>query len=101
MIFIVIAILIRHSRRREYCNSIGRDDRKEQSCIIRESEDGVSKFLAQNKRNDKTIEQHTQYLVSGIVIGTIRFRPDNRQKYFSCLSAFMYVLIDDFVSSIF
>ena len=39
-------------------------------CIIRESEDEVSKVLAQNKRNDKTIEQYTQYLVNGIAIGT-------------------------------
>jgi hypothetical protein len=57
MIFIVIAILIGHSRSREYCNS-----------IRRESEDEVSKALAQNKRNDKTIEQHTQYLVNGIAV---------------------------------
>jgi hypothetical protein len=39
-------------------------------CIIRESEDEVSKVLAQNKRNDKTIEEYTQYLVNGIAIGT-------------------------------
>jgi type IV pilus biogenesis protein CpaD/CtpE len=92
MIFIVIAILIGHSRSKEYCNSIGRDYRKEKPCTIRESEDQASIVPAQNKRNDKTIEQHTQYLVKGIVIGTL---------YFSCRSAFMYVLIIDFVSSIF
>ncbi|HZC20995.1 MAG TPA: hypothetical protein VE223_05075 [Nitrososphaeraceae archaeon] len=92
MIFIVIAILIGHIRSREYCNSIGRDYRKEKPCTIRESEDEASKVLAQNKRNDKTIEQHTQYLVNEIVIGTL---------YFSCRSAFKCVLIDDFVSSIF
>ena len=30
----------------------------------------MSKVLVQNKRNDKTIEQYTQYLVNGIAIGT-------------------------------
>ena len=30
----------------------------------------MSKVLAQNKRNDKSIEQYTQYLVNGIAIGT-------------------------------
>jgi alkanesulfonate monooxygenase SsuD/methylene tetrahydromethanopterin reductase-like flavin-dependent oxidoreductase (luciferase family) len=61
---------------KEYCNSIGRDYKKDIQysvvlpCIIRESEDEVSKVLAQNKRNDKTIEQYTQYLVNGIAIGT-------------------------------
>ncbi|MBV9668720.1 MAG: hypothetical protein JO327_11400 [Nitrososphaeraceae archaeon] len=39
-------------------------------CVIRESEDEVSKVLAQNKRNDKTIEQYTRYFVNGIAIGT-------------------------------
>ena len=61
---------------KEYCNSIGRDHKKDIEysvvlpCIIRESEDEVSKVLAQNKRNDKSIEQYTQYLVNGIAIGT-------------------------------
>jgi F420-dependent oxidoreductase-like protein len=61
---------------KEYCTSIGRDYKKDIQysvvlpCIIRESEDEVSKVLAQNKRNDKTIEQYTQYLVNGIAIGT-------------------------------
>jgi F420-dependent oxidoreductase-like protein len=61
---------------KEYCNSIGRDYKKDIQysvvlpCIIRESEDEVSKVLAQNKRNDKSIEQYTQYLVNGIAIGT-------------------------------
>ena len=61
---------------KEYCNSIGRDSKKDIQysvvlpCIIRESEDEVSKVLAQNKRNDKTIEEYTQYLVNGIAIGT-------------------------------
>ena len=61
---------------KEYCNSIGRDYKKDIQysvvlpCIIRESEDEVSKVLAQNKRNDKTIEEYTQYLVNGIAIGT-------------------------------
>ena len=61
---------------KEYCNSIGRDYKKDIQysvvlpCIIRESEDEVSNVLVQNKRNDKTIEQYTQYLVNGIAIGT-------------------------------
>ena len=61
---------------KEYCNSIGRDYKKDIQysvvlpCIIRESEDEVSKVLAQNKRNDKTTEEYTQYLVNGIAIGT-------------------------------
>jgi F420-dependent oxidoreductase-like protein len=60
----------------EYCNSFGRDYKKDIQysvvlpCIIRESEDEVSQVLAQNKRNDKTIKQYTQYLVNGIAIGT-------------------------------
>jgi F420-dependent oxidoreductase-like protein len=61
---------------KEYCKSIGRDYKKDIEysvvlpCIIRESEDEVSNVLVQNKRNDKTIEQYTQYLVNGIAIGT-------------------------------
>ena len=61
---------------KEYCKAIGRDYKKDIEysvvlpCIIRESEDEVSKVLVQNKRNDKTIEQYTQYLVNGIAIGT-------------------------------
>jgi F420-dependent oxidoreductase-like protein len=61
---------------KEYCNFIGRDYKKDirysvvLPCIIRESEDEVSNVLVQNKRNDKTIEQYTQYLVNGIAIGT-------------------------------
>ena len=61
---------------KEYCSSIGRNYKKDIEysvvlpCIIRESEDEVIKVLAQNKRNDKTIEQYTQYLVNGIAIGT-------------------------------
>jgi F420-dependent oxidoreductase-like protein len=61
---------------KEYCNSIGRDYKKDIQysvvlpCIMRESEDEVSKVLAQNKTNDKSIEQYTQYLVNGIAIGT-------------------------------
>jgi hypothetical protein len=53
MIFILVAILIGHGRRREYCNSIGRDYRKEKPCTIRESEDEASKVLAQFKGTRK------------------------------------------------
>src|SRR5919197_392850 len=61
---------------KKYCNSIGRDYKKDIQysvvlpCIIRESEDEVSKVLAQNKRNDKNIEQYTQYLVDSVMVGT-------------------------------
>jgi F420-dependent oxidoreductase-like protein len=72
---------------KEYCNSIGRDYKKDIQysvvlpCIIRESEDEVSKVLAQNKRNDKTIEQYTQYLVNGITIGTPEKVMEGISKY--------------------
>ena len=39
-------------------------------CIIRESEDEVNKVLAQNKRQDKTVQEYSQYLVEGVMIGT-------------------------------
>jgi F420-dependent oxidoreductase-like protein len=61
---------------KEYCNTIGRNYKKDIQysvvlpCIIRESEDEVNKVLIQNKRKDKSVEQYIQYLVNGITIGT-------------------------------
>jgi alkanesulfonate monooxygenase SsuD/methylene tetrahydromethanopterin reductase-like flavin-dependent oxidoreductase (luciferase family) len=61
---------------KEYCNTIGRNYKKDIQysvvlpCIIRESEDEVNKVLIQNKRKDKSVEQYIQYLINGITIGT-------------------------------
>lgn len=60
---------------KEYCNSIGRDVNEIQysvvlPCLIGESEDEVYQGLIKHKRKDKTLEQHLQYLVGGITIGT-------------------------------
>ena len=59
-----------------YCTSIGRNYKKDIQysvvlpCIIRESEDEINEVLAQNKRQDKTVQEYSQDLVEGVMIGT-------------------------------
>src|SRR6188472_1827092 len=63
---------------KEYCNSIGRDYKEDIQysvvlpCIIRESEDEVSKVLAQNKRNDKSIEQYLNILSTALQLELLK-----------------------------
>src|SRR5918912_161898 len=61
---------------KEYCSSFGRNYEEDIEysvvlpCIIRESEDEIDDVLVQTKREDKNVEQYSQYLVDGIMIGT-------------------------------
>ena len=61
---------------KEYCISVGRNYKEDirysvvLPCIIRESEDEINEVLAQNKRQDKTVQEYAQYLVEGVMIGT-------------------------------
>jgi F420-dependent oxidoreductase-like protein len=61
---------------RKYCSFIGRNYKEDIQysvvlpCIIRESDHEVNKVLAQYKRKDKSIEEYSQYLVSGVTVGT-------------------------------
>jgi alkanesulfonate monooxygenase SsuD/methylene tetrahydromethanopterin reductase-like flavin-dependent oxidoreductase (luciferase family) len=61
---------------KEYCSSVARDYKKDIEysvvlpCIIRESEEQVNEVLIQSKREDKSIKEHSQYLVDSIMIGT-------------------------------
>ena len=61
---------------KEYCSSFGRNYEKDIEysvvlpCIIRESEDEIDDVLAKTKRKDKNVEEYSQYLVDGIMIGT-------------------------------
>jgi F420-dependent oxidoreductase-like protein len=59
---------------KEYCNSIGRDNKEIQysvvlPCLIGESEDEVYRSLTKHKRKDKTLEQYLQYLAGGVATG--------------------------------
>ena len=60
---------------KEYCSSFGRNHEEDIEysvvlpCIIRESEDEIDDVLAQTKSKDKNVEQYSQYLVDGIMIG--------------------------------
>jgi len=61
---------------KEYCTSIGRNYKEDIEysvalpCIITESEDEINRVLVQNKREDKSMKEYSQYLVDSVMLGT-------------------------------
>ena len=59
---------------------------------MRESEDEINRVLVQNKREDKSMKEYSQYLVDSVMVGTPEKVLQGIRKYLVSIDTLYYIL---------